>query len=217
MLDINNEQSTKIRKGLERIERAYSQSIDGNVRLAVKESVFLSLVDSVYGFDTAFEEAFEKCKMDSLIEITELQDYVFQNLNVAKMPQLTAQVVKRLFKKLPEKHQKRILQDYNEKSQKHNLTYYSLQLDNTTKVYIYNNNGDLGGEICKISASGRGISESSCCFCNELRIGQDIAHISRIIKTGKGNYSSKMVSCCSDELQCNHDIVNREKFDEFFK
>lgn len=216
MLYVDNVQYNIIRKALDKIEDAYKQSNDKNIRNIVKDKTYYDLVSYIPGFDV-FEECFNRCKMSNLYEVCELRDLVLQELEISKLPEITEKQVKKMFKKLPDKYIKQIYFDYNKRVQLGKLTYYSKQIDENTKIYIFYENGQFYSEICKTSLNANGSRELQCHLCNQMRKGYDIGYIGRRIKSKSDNYTSRMVSCCADNDMCNHDITQTRKIKEFFE
>ena len=216
MIKVNNQQVNIIRKGLDKLEHAYKQSTDEEIRTVVKEKVYLDLAIQIPMFDETFEEAFGKCRMRSLREIDELRDEVFAGLDIAELPQLSEKQIKKMFKKLPDKYIRQIYNDYNAKASARPLTYYSLKVDDGTKVFIFYENNEFFGEVVKTTPNVKG-SSMYCQFCTALRMGPEIGYITKVSKSKAYNYRTKTVPCCVDGIQCNNDIVDTGKIKEFFE
>jgi len=209
---VNNMEYNFIIKRLRRLEEAYKQSCDKNVRIAVRDQTLVDISDAIYGFYEQFGEKISLCKMGSLKEILDLIDEITGELDVQNMQELSLSSAKKMLK-LRERQLVSFVNEYNDVNAEKNLTYYGKQIDQKY-VMISESSGELISTIADIPKETKN-SETLCCFCKQFRKGNDIMFITSTAKKSNGEYNTIGQYCCSDYEKCNADIENNEGLVKF--
>lgn len=204
-LEIKNTEYNLIRQKLKRLEEAYGQSCDDNIRKSTKETAFMDLCMQIPAFYESFSEDFDKCQMISLRQIVDLSDAVLSQLDVQKLSRLELSQAKKILK-LKEKALNQFLRGYNETAERRPLTYYSQQIDEKM-VFLYYQDGQFIGVVGNVSKSQK-MRESLCAFCNNFRKGDEIVFVSNTVSSANGDYSTLGQYCCKDTEKCNSSILD---------
>ncbi len=213
-LEINNIEYNLIKKKMKQLRDTYMQSNDQEICNVVKEQVFFELGTKINSFADFFAEFFEKCEMNSLKEIDDLEEAVLALIKVVKLPQIEYERMKKKVK-MPEKNLKRVVKNYNEAVLNEPLTYYSQQIDEK-KVFVFPKDEECLMVLCDTSRYNGG-RKILCDFCNGFRTSDEILFVSNTIKLNKEEYSTLGLNCCSDYIKCNQDILQTEKLTDFLR
>lgn len=213
MLNLLNEDYNFIVRNLKILEEAYKQSVDQNIRIAVKERVNFNLCERINGFYELFGDVFENCKMSSLREILELTEKVIKVLSIEPLPKILPSEAKKTLK-LNDKQLSLFVKQYNDAVQRMPLTYFSTVIDNKFIIMTYKND-EYYGLVSTIPKDTR-FKKNLCCFCKQFRDGDDIMFIHNVkSNSSSGEYSSIGQYCCSSYEKCNKDIENSEQLISF--
>ena len=141
---------------LNKIDEAYKQSTDKEVREFVKNKVLINL-------DIKFPELLKvkELKMTNLNEIIKFKESILNFVTIKKNKLLKMEDLKKL--KIRENEKKQIIIDYNNNL---HLTYYSKQIDQKF-IIIYEDNNNINSFITELSKN-KGINKNLCSFCNTL-------------------------------------------------
>lgn len=218
MIEINQREKVKnedfnfLRKRMFRLEEAYKQSNDEKIRQIVKEKTLYEICERFPTFFEKYSESFEACKMSSLIEITNLIDFVMSKYSVESLPQITEKEAKKVLR-LKDRSLKIFLRGYNDAMLNEKLTYYSQRIDDRLVCLAMKDN-EFVGTVTNITPNIRN-RECLCHFCRQFRRGDDILYITNTAKTIKGDYSSIGQTICSNYEMCNKDIESSDALVKF--
>ena len=202
-----------IRARMKRLEEAYKQSCDQQVRNAVKEKTFYEIAGEIDGFYEKFADLFEGCEMSSLMEITKLTDVVMGEYTALKLPPIETAQAKRILK-LKERDLNNFVKQYNQAVSKQALTYYSQLIDQKI-VFLTQIDGEFVGTVGQLSKDRRN-RESLCVFCRQFRRGDEIVFATTSTPAkNSGEYSAVGQYCCSDYNRCNNAIEDSKALEEF--
>lgn len=202
-----------IRARMKRLEEAYKQSCDQNVRNAVKEKTFYEIAGEIDGFYEKFGDLFDGCEMSSLMEITKLTEAVMSEYSATPLPVIEASQAKRILK-LKERDLNNFVKAYNAAVSKQPLTYYSQIIDQKI-VFLTQIDGEFVGTVGQISKDRRN-RESLCAFCRQFRRGDEIVFATTSTPAkNSGEYSAIGQYCCSDYNRCNNSIEDSSVLEDF--
>lgn len=213
-LILENHEFNFIKKELFKLESAYKQSSDIKVKISVKDQVFFKIQNSIYGFGERYEELFKKCSMDSLQEIDELTNIIFNNIVIKKCKSLEISDLKKNVK-LKDRQLKSLINDYNEVIETENISYFSKQIDDKFIIILPVNNEFMVLETRIFKNTKK--TKNLCCFCNMFREADELISIVNTKKGKLDNYSSLANVCCKDFKTCNSDIIDIFKIKEFIE
>lgn len=202
-----------IKARMKRLEEAYKQSCDHQVRNAVKEKTFYEIAGEIDDFYEKFGYLFETCKMSSLMEITKLTETVMSEYSAIPLPTIEISQAKRILK-LKERDLNNFVKAYNQVVSRQPLTYYSQIIDQKI-VFLTQINGEFVGTVGQITKDRRN-RESLCAFCRKFRRGDEIVFVTTST-SAKNNAEYSVIGqyCCSDYNRCNNSIEDSSVLDEF--
>jgi len=210
-LCVNNLEYNLIKKRLNRLKEAYSQSNDDDVLRTVKDQVYTELAIAIDKFDDSFSKDFDACKMSGLKEIEDLITTVNSNVIVQDLPRIELSSAKKILKQLSEKQLNAFVQAYN--GLKTPVTYYSKRFDDKLAI-ILPQDGTFIGVVAEIR-KGDKQREQICAFCNNFRKGDEIGFVSNKVTSRKDEYRALGLLCCLDGVLCNTDILDTQKLISF--
>lgn len=211
---VRNEDYNFLRKRMLRLEESYKQSNDQRVRQVLKEKTLFEICERFPNFYEEYSNSFESCKMSSLMEITNLTDFVMSKYSVEKLSPITENEAKKILK-LKDKTLKIFVKGYNDAIVSKDLTYYSQRIDDKL-VCLTKQDNEFIGSVTNVTPNIRN-RECLCYFCRQFRRGDDILFITNTAKTSKGEYSSIGQTVCSDYEMCNKDIESSAALVKFLR
>ena len=149
--------------------------------------------------------------MDSLVEIAELSDKIFDNVEIIKLTSINEKELKKAVK-LKEKPLRQVLRGYNDTVENTHLTYYSHPIDDKT-ILILPKEDKILANIARVANINK-LGESLCYFCKQFRKNFEMVHITNE-RSSKDNYDTVTQTVCKDYLVCNRSILNTENLEEF--
>lgn len=212
---VSNEDFNFLKKRMSRLECVYKDSIDLAVRRAVRDKTLYDICERFPTFLEEHGEAFEACKMESLMEITTLFDKVMGKYLIEPLKQIESEKQVKKMLKLKDKQLKTFIKSYNEAVAKKSLTYYSQRIDDKL-VFMTVQDGEFVGAATEIS-KGRCKGKSLCHFCNSFKMGDEIVFVTNSVRTAKDEYSSIGQTICSDYESCNREVENKPPIIKFLK
>lgn len=159
-----------------------------------------------------FGKELENCMMSSLKEICELTNRILEKVEINKLEEIDIKTAKKILK-LKQKQLIKFIKSYNDAIKVHNLTYFSMILDNKF-IILTVSNGKYYGNVSEISKEIRN-KKSLCYFCNSFRDGNEIIFATNTLKKSNGEYSSIGQYCCSNYQKCNKEIIDINNLIEF--
>lgn len=147
--------------------------------------------------------------------IEELKSIVLNSVEVEKLPHVDMPTVKKIFKKLREEDQRAICQAFNNVVDKRNISFYTQSFENK-KAILYCDDENFHGAICETMTYSK-VGETCCHFCNTFRKGDEIEYLTFVDKGKNGNYKSRTIACCSDQVYCNEHILTMDPLIKFLK
>lgn len=213
--EVSNEDYNFLRRRMARLEEVYKQSNDPLVRRAVRDTTLYDICERFPSFFEDYGERFEACQMSSLLEITELNDFVMAKYSVEPLKPIESEKQVKKMLKLKDKQLKSFIKGYNDAVAKKPLTYYSQRIDDRL-VFMTVQDGEFVGSSTEISKNGRN-GECLCHFCRTFRRGDDIVFVTNTARTVKGDYSSIGQTICSDYEKCNRVIEDKKPVVKFLR
>lgn len=213
--EVSNEDFNFLRKRMARLEEVYKQSVDPVVRRAVRDKTLFDICERFPSFYEDYADRFEACQMSSLMEITQLYDFVMAKYSIEPLERIESEKQVKRMLKLKDKQLKAFIKGYNDAVARKPLTYYSQRIDDKL-VFMTVQDGEFVGATTDISKNRRN-GECLCHFCRRFRRGDDIVFVTNTARTAKGDYSSIGQTICSDYDSCNREVEDKPPVVKFLK